>query len=219
MICVSIAESSFESCLAAVQRESFCEIRLDQASFSPEQITTLFSSGNRIIATCRPGNHDDAVRKEMLIRAIESGATFVDIELEASSDYRNEIIKVARKRNCQVIVSFHDFLDTPVISRLEKNLELCYCAGADIAKIACMVNDREALLRLFQLYYYKGRKVIVGMGLFGPLSRVAALSLGSEFTFASLTGGKQTAPGQLTRQAMEQILTILGIHAELKQLQ
>ncbi|NMB72705.1 MAG: type I 3-dehydroquinate dehydratase, partial [Bacteroidales bacterium] len=46
---------------------------------------------------------------------------------------------------------------------------------------------------------------------------IAALSLGSEFTFASLVGGKQTAPGQLTRQAMEQILAVLGINIELKQ--
>lgn len=217
MICVSIAESSFEKCLAAVKSEPFCEIRLDQASFSPDQIRRLFEAGNRTIATCRPGQYNDAARKEILIHAVESGASYVDIELEVPPDYRFEIIKAARKYNCQVIISFHDYLDTPSVSRLEKNLELCYTAGADIAKIACMVNDREALLRLFQLYYQKGRKVVVGMGLFGPLSRIAAISLGSEFTFASLLGGKETAPGQLTRQTMEQILTALGISTPVKQ--
>ncbi len=44
--------------------------------------------------------------------------------------------------------------------------------------------------------------VIIGMGEKGVITRVAAPMLGAEFTFASAETGKETAPGQISKERL-----------------
>jgi 3-dehydroquinate dehydratase type I len=206
MICVSLAEPDFDRCLSMVQRYPFTEIRLDAAAFKLEEVKQLFSTGNKTIATYRPGTSDDASRQKALAEAVRAGATYLDIEYEAEDNYRKELIREAAARGCSLIISWHDFENTPGQEELEKILDRCYVLGADIAKLACVVNDRQDLVRLLSLYNLPGKKVVLGMGEKGSFSRVAAALLGAEFTFASPDNGRETAPGQLSLTELQHYL-------------
>ena len=48
--------------------------------------------------------------------------------------------------------------------------------------------------------------VVIGMGREGLITRVAAPFLGAEFTFASPGKGKETAPGQLSRAELANLI-------------
>ena len=206
MICTCLSEPVFENCLRLVRQYDFVEIRLDGAYFTLEQVQQLFQSGKRTIATFRPGKHGDNERAAGLKAAIQAGATMVDIEVDAPSAYREDILSVARKNGSELIVSFHDYQLTPLKARLLQILDECYRAGADIAKIACQVNSREDALRLLSLFEQEGRKLITGMGEQGKIVRLAGLYLGSAFGYAAPDQGSATASGQFTFSTLSDII-------------
>jgi 3-dehydroquinate dehydratase I len=206
MICVSLAEPSVAACLTALEGLAFAEIRMDAMHLTPNDVPGLFSGGRTLIATCRPGGRSDEERKRLLACAIEAGATFVDIELESNVRYREEIVARARSRGCRVIVSHHDYERTPERPALEACVSACLEAGADIAKIACTVRSDRENARLLALLDTDREIVVVGMGEKGKLTRILAPLLGSPFTYASLSKGKETADGQIDKDTLEELL-------------
>ncbi len=197
MICISIGNKSALEQLNRLQPE-LVEIRFDLLDESPEKILSSIRPSTRVIATCRPGKMDDQERFHVLEYSVLQGVEYVDIEFEADSAYREKILKLAASSNTDVIVSFHDFQGTPAIAELESILSACYAKGGNVAKIACQVNDLSDNARLLSLYTHSGRKVVLGMGEKGKITRLAAPELGAEFTFVSMDEGNATAPGQLT---------------------
>lgn len=212
MICVSIGEKTVDGCIDALRNLEFAEIRIDKIeNIALGGIQKIFSQPVRLIATCRPGGTlDENARKELLLSAIESGASFVDIEVENRDEYKKEVISAARKKGCKVIVSSHNYNRTPSCAELGQVLDWCFDSGADIAKIACMVNSEQDCARLLGLLDDHRKIVVVGMGKSGRIVRIAAPLLGSPFTFASLGNGKETADGQINKEEMEQIMKLLG---------
>lgn len=206
MICVSLAEPSVAACLAALKGLDFAEIRMDMMKLMLEEIPRLFSGNRVLIATCRPGGRSDEERKRLLMRAIASGATFVDVEIESETAYREEIVAEARSCGCRVIVSHHDYERTPERPVLEACVSACFEAGADIAKIACMVRSDRENARLLALLDTDREIVVVGMGERGRVTRILAPLLGSPFTYASLSQGKETADGQIDRETLQELL-------------
>jgi 3-dehydroquinate dehydratase I len=211
MICVSIAEAEFSACLSLIKQYDFIELRLDAASFSTTQIEKLIKSAKKAIATFRPGQFDLKTRMHALITSIQSGASMIDLEIDAPADYSRELMKQARSVNCEVIISHHDFILTPSKVSLENILKECYSKGADIAKITCQVKSEGDNARLLSLYSKPGRKVILGMGDLGRITRVASLYLGAEFSFAAPDKGKTTATGQLSFKELQAIQNILNL--------
>lgn len=211
-ICVSIAEKTVEGCMKALEGLSFAEVRLDALLENPTkaQVKEIFSKPLSLVATCREGRFSQSEQKEMLVCAIESGAAFVDVELEAAGNLRHAIVEAARKKGCKVIVSHHDFEKTPRRDELEAIVAKCFEAGAEIAKIACMVNSNSDNARLLGLLDGKRKLTVVGMGNMGKITRIAAPLLGAEFTFASIGEGKETAQGQMSVKELENAMEKLG---------
>jgi 3-dehydroquinate dehydratase-1 len=79
-----------------------------------------------------------------------------------------------------------------------------------VAKVSTKVQSTEDVINLFSLYSQPGRKVILGMGPQGRITRVAAPFLGSEFTFASPFEGVETAPGQMSAGQLKAIYNLLN---------
>ncbi|HSB46753.1 MAG TPA: type I 3-dehydroquinate dehydratase [Candidatus Bilamarchaeum sp.] len=211
MICVSIAERTPEECIAAARSAKMAEIRIDRLE-KPDAgaVRKIFSSRKGLIATCRGGGMGDQGRKELLAHAIDSGASYVDIEVESGDSYKEELRARARKAGCSVIISYHNHEKTPSREELLQVIDWCFASGADIAKIACMVNDKADNARLLGLLDGEKRLVVVGMGQAGRITRVVAPLLGSEFTFASSGKGKETAEGQVDEESLQRILEELA---------
>ena len=205
MICLSLNEKTYEDCLSVVKKSEFSEIRLDLIpELTDEQYKVLFSYNT--IATCRPvdGVSEDR-RIEKLIRAINSGADYVDIEIEAHEDTRFYLIETARKNNCKVIISYHNYKETPSEEELKGLVAISFKEGADIAKIATMVNKKSDNARLLSLYDSDKEIVSIGMGAMGKISRMAAVMLGAPFTFAAKSRENVTAPGQFTVKELDDL--------------
>ena len=182
---------------------------MDKMQLTPNDVPGLFSRARTLIATCRPGGQSDEERKRLLMRAIASGAAFVDVEIESETVYREEIVAKARSHGCRVIVSHHNFERTPERPALEACVSACFDAGADIAKIACMVRSSGENARLLSLLDTDRKIVVVGMGERGRITRVLAPLLGSPFTYASFAEGKETADGQIDRETLQELLRMV----------
>jgi 3-dehydroquinate dehydratase type I len=209
MIYISLADISFEECLESVRKFDFIEIRLDLLKLSRHQITEVFSANPNLIATCRPGKHSEEEQKALLLHAVESGAAYVDVEVEASDTFKTEIINAAREKGCQLIISYHDFEKTPERAELEHIITWCLESNPDIIKIACMVNSERDNARLLGLLDTEKRMLVIGMGEKGKITRVIAPFLGSFCTFAAYFSGKATAPGQFSKDEIETLHAFL----------
>jgi 3-dehydroquinate dehydratase type I len=191
------------------RKEDFVEFRFDLLSLSLEEVKEVVAAANSCIVTCRPGKMKESDRREILLTGILSGADYVDIEVESDPALIKEVSKSARAQGTDIIISYHNFEGTPSPGVLEQIVNDCRELGADVVKIASQVNQAEDLQTLFKLYRPDLRMVIIGMGELGIMSRVAALQLGAEFTFAAAETGQETAPGQISRDKLQSILKMI----------
>lgn len=217
-ICVSIAEKTVEECLASMAGLELAEIRLDALEpvhLTPENLRRIFSAPPKLIATCRPGRIDEQRRLQVLQGAITAGAAMVDVEVESADSFKDEVVQMARLRGCKIIVSFHDPRHTPSSAELEHVVRWCFDAGADIAKVACTVQEPRDNVRLLGLLDSGKPVVVVGMGPKGRAVRLLAPLLGSPFTFAARRSGKETAPGQMSVQETSERMRRIAAEAGL----
>lgn len=203
MICVAISDKQKEKCLQILDKVEMAEIRLDLTQSSLVDIEEIFKHPTPKIATCRFENTSLEEQYLKLKKAIECGAQFVDVELETPESQMDKIIDLAKKIGCKVILSYHNFKETPGLHDLYKIADECYDKGADIAKIATMVKCPEDNGRLMALYSIGRPIVSLGMGEIGKISRITSLMLGAEFTFSSQDDGLKTAPGQIEYSKMK----------------
>ncbi len=207
MICVSLSHMTFEECLSFTRKEAFVEFRFDLLDLTPFQVDEVISSARKSIATYRPDSGDPDRQIQTMLTAIKAGATYVDIELDADTSYRKKLIKEAREHGRDVIISYHNFDHTPDTVNLKKIVSSCRKAEADVVKIACQVNTKQDVQALMGLYQEDMRMVVVGMGRLGLITRIAAPFLGAEFTFASPEGGRETAPGQVDKEKLSDLIS------------
>src|ERR1035437_3600032 len=165
MICVALQETNVTKCLQILNTVELAEIRIDLAKLSIDDVKKIFSeSKTPLIATCRPDNYSNEERMILLKSAITAGAKYVDIEI---------------KNNTIVIISYHNYEMTPDTKELASIISTSFTLGADIAKIAAMVNETKDISRLLQLYDSDKQVVVLGMGEKGKITRVIAPFLGS----------------------------------------
>lgn len=209
MICVSIAESDFNRCKDSLLGCQLAELRIDLTDFSEGEIQELFAMPVDIIATCRPGTKSERQRESLLLTAISSGAAYVDIEVDAKTDYARRITDKAKEHDCKLIVSYHNPEHTPQTPAMEDILRHCFRMDADIAKIVCRVHSPADCARILSLYQQYKNIIAFGLGKQGTFTRIAALFLGAPFVYATWAPGKETADGQLDRLRLKSILDAL----------
>ena len=208
MICTSLQNKTFEQILAILEDPAveMAEIRLDRCPLTDDQIEELFSeSDTPLLATCRiaeSASPEEAERRLHL--AIEAGARFADLEIEAPAPLSKRFQQLCHKTGTEIIRSFHDFTGTPDIEVLQRVLARCFRYGADIAKIVTTCRDGEEAARIESLYTIvleevdslQGRLVAFGMGEAGRGTRLECLRRGAPFSYAALNDAEATAPGQ-----------------------
>jgi len=145
---------------------------------------------------------EDAIRYEIIKQAIYTEeADVVDIELISGKNNIKEIKTVADKHNVPLILSYHNFAETPSAEFLLDKMRQQVSSGASIAKIAVMPKHEEDVLNLLSATLKARREmpdtpiITMSMGDLGKISRIAGGIFGSDLTFGS--GGKTSAPGQI----------------------
>jgi len=206
MICVSIGEGSPAEAKKVLRDTGFIELRADLLDWTLSEYKDVISSGNKSIFTFRPGALSDQERIRSFEAAASAGAAYLDVEIESGSAFLEEIRKIVNASRAELIISYHNYELTPSQETLETVLSDCYLSGADVAKIACRVYSPADSARLLSLYSVPGRKVVIGMGNAGKITRIAGSFLGAEFTFASPGNGGSTAEGQLSFKEMKDII-------------
>ena len=210
MICVSLGIIDFDDAIKLASKVQMMEFRADLLNWSQGEYNKIFGLVPNNLFTFRPGKRSDDERLELYRFAIEESVDYIDVEMEATPEFISEIRKMIRISNTELILSYHNFDKTPDFTELADIIENCYNNGADLAKIACMVNEYSEAADLLSLYKLPGRKVVIGMGQKGKIVRLASIFLGAEFTYAAPEKGLVTAPGQMTWSEMEDIKKILN---------
>jgi len=205
-ICTSIGEKTYQQIVDALQEIDFAEIRIDIAEINLNEIKKLFSSNKKLVATCREGFYSTEERMERLSVAINSGAQYVDIETEADDNFRQVLIEQARAKNCKVIISYHNFENTPPQETLTRIINTCSKQGADIVKLITTAQNEQDAATILSLYNTGVANLVTfAMGQFGLISRLACIYLGAPFTYASLSDEKPLANGQMSIEKMRKI--------------
>lgn len=130
---------------------------------------------------------EEEPRLAALWTAVECGAAYIDCELLAAGEFFAAAPEGTRERSAtQIILSSHNYENVPSEEELAKIHAQCVAAGADIVKIAAMVNDVTQVARLESLLAgakcFSGQDTIVlGMGEAGQVSRLLAAKFGSFF--------------------------------------
>ena len=179
------------------------ELRIDHLS-DPELATDILSNfAIPFIVTCRPeweGGEASLPEPQRLdlLREISKGRdAYIDAEL--ASQYLPILSNPER-----LIVSSHDFKGRP--DRLYNLIERMNATTASINKLAWMARSIRDNIEAFEILLNRQKPTIaLCMGEAGLLSRVLAKKFGAFLTFAALTKGSETAPGQVSIHDMKRL--------------
>ena len=216
MICTTIQNRTLEEIIGLLEgsepRIQMAEIRLDRCPLDIEEIESLFSSSDTpLVATCRvvdDGNGTWEEAEEKLTAAVEAGAAFLDLEIEAPKEVGKRLRRACTEYGTTMIRSSHFFAGTPSDDVLRNTVEKCRKFGGEIVKIAAMAKSGEDVARVLGLYSQEqtsqrqAELIAFSMGETGRASRLECLRLGSPFTYAALNGNEAAAPGQWTYSEM-----------------
>ena len=150
-------------------------------------------------------NPAEELAENQLLKAIEAGAKYVDLEVEAPPMMGRKIRQACQEYGTMLIRSFHDFEGTPPEATLLSTLEKGRRFGGEVVKIVTTATCKADADRVLALYREAepGTLVAFCMGPEGRESRLEALRQGAPFTYACLTAEEATAPGQWTAAEMD----------------
>lgn len=150
-------------------------------------------------------NHLSAQTRRSLLLRFLPHAAYVDIELRSAGTFA-AILEAARAKRVRIIISLHDFNETPSRPRLDRTARTAWSLGADLLKIATRTDTAAQLARLRDFFQSARLEMdIAAMGI-GRLGRV------SRFEFAHRSAlnyghlGSPQAEGQLSITQLRRIL-------------
>ncbi|XP_024021972.1 bifunctional 3-dehydroquinate dehydratase/shikimate dehydrogenase, chloroplastic [Morus notabilis] len=141
---------------------------------------------------------DERKRQEALRIALEVGADYIDVELKVAHEFF-DYIEGKKPDKSKIIVSSHNYQNTPPVEEIGDLVARIQATGADIVKIATTALDITDSARVFQVLVHCQVPMIgLVMGEKGLISRVLCAKFGGFLTFGSLEAGFISAPGQPT---------------------
>ena len=240
MICTTIQNRTAEQILEILQNCEMAEIRLDRCPLTYNEIDAIFSSDVPLVATCRISEVAEReeslqdlleqsrmikamqIAEKRLVRAIEAGARYVDVEMEAQKQMSKRVRQAAHENGTVFIRSYHDFEGTDSVDGLKALVEKCVYHGADLVKIVTTAQTDHDADRLMSLYEWcageksqgndrvaalaDGGLIAFCMGEAGRQSRMDCLRHGAPFTYAAVSNEETAAPGQWSAAEMASAL-------------
>ena len=226
MICTTIQNRTAGQIVETLEHCGMAEIRLDRCSLSAKEIEDVFTSDVPLVATCRisevmksePSLQDPSltdqsrevkamqIAERRLIKAVEAGARYVDVEIEAPKQMSKRVRQAAHENGTVFIRSYHDFEGTDSVPALKALVEKCRYHGADMVKLVTTAKCAEDVERVMSLYDWARTEgidlIAFCMGDAGRESRLECLKRGAPYTYAALTAEEAAAPGQMPASEM-----------------
>ena len=199
------SESLFRRCARRVPSDcDMLEVRLDLTGLCggdwPALGKAIRKQGRPVLLTIRHAREGGAWRgseEERLALYMEGLKAVSAVDVEIGSEILEDLASAAHRHRVQVVGSFHDFKGTPSLAQFKAVERRGRRLGADVVKMAAMVNTPADLARLLAVpANAKGPVCVLGMGGLGSVSRVALPCAGSCLAYGSLVAA--TAPGQLS---------------------
>ena len=215
-ICTSIPATNIKNLQTYIQKalslgSEYIEIRFDYMDY--KQIfklqPLLKNYVDQCIFTCRKADEgglfadSEDIRIKTLEELSKQHPAYLDIEL-STVEKKPEITDNLRSSGSSIIVSWHNFSETPSLDKLQSIYSRAQNLG-DISKIitfAKTFKDNATVLSLVKSAK-KDKLVSFCMGELGLLSRTLSVFMGSPFTYASL-GKNKTASGQITIKELKE---------------
>lgn len=202
--------------MRAAEREykdgnTFLEFRLDHLT-SPASGLTLIEQFRRrypdsyLLATCRhrlnhgkfAGSIDQQL--QLLKDAGEAGAIAFDIEIESAEKASCEVAAI--RQNKPVIVSYHNFTNTPALDPIRRRLARVPADAYKVISTAVRPSDNLRMVAFAREGFASTPLVAFAMSEMGMATRVLATASGCLYTYAAPEGADGTAPGQVSSKVM-----------------
>ncbi|MCD8054535.1 MAG: type I 3-dehydroquinate dehydratase [Lachnospiraceae bacterium] len=164
------------------------------------------------------GGAQDLTQEQRLatIKAcVETGLVdVVDFELNSNTPEEIQTVRqLCTDNGTALILSAHNFKETPSEEDIMATLEAEQAAGADICKFAVMPKDFDDVLSLMRATYrsrmgkIEGPIITMSMSETGKITRVIGDSYGSDLSF--VLGTEASAPGQIPVKVINQLWDLL----------
>jgi 3-dehydroquinate dehydratase-1 len=154
------------------------------------------------------------IRLKLIQAAIGSGhIDLVDVEMCNETVFIENIKDTAERYGAKLILSYHNFDQTPVEAFIFDKLVQAQEMGADIAKVAVMPKNYQDVLILLnatlkaRTEYLKIPIITMSMGPEGGVTRLAGGLFGSDITYA--IGKEASAPGQIPIGDLRKAMSVL----------
>ncbi len=222
-VCVSIGkkrlEDGLEQALSVQQLADVIEIRLDCME-NPVVMPFCTSLKKPLLFTNRASweggqfNGEENDRVALLLEAAKAGVEYIDLEINAPQESQEKLICGMEASKSKLILSWHNFEETPPKEELLARMIIMQEKGAHIGKIVTMASDHRDVLRVLQLQEEARKRdfplIAFCMGSAGVISRLATSQLGGYMTYCAVDKSEATAPGQLAVADLREIYRLMA---------
>lgn len=141
-----------------------------------------------------------------------SSVDIIDYEIQNPEDYTVHLREISQQYGKSLILSYHDFNQTPsnedLLSTLKKAEEL----RADVAKVAVMPKTHQDVIRLLDVTNQANEVLgipiaTMSMNNLGAITRMAGWIFGSMIVFT--VGANSSAPGQVPIEEIRRIIKMM----------
>ena len=136
----------------------------------------------------------------------------IDYELSNAPADLKTLRDVSAANGVTMIMSYHNFQQTPDAATLDSKFAAAETLGADVAKVAVMPQNAQDVLVLLAATDRARQTIAIplismSMGGVGSLSRIMGWVYGSAATFA--VGKSSSAPGQIAIEDLRAVLAVV----------
>ena len=220
-VCVALGFESIDELDRAADAEyrdgnTLIEIRLDHLRQPQRGIPWIkqFCANHadaQVLATCRHEAHHGRFRGtveqqiKLLGDAADAGAFAVDLEVESAERAKSALVFL--RERAALIVSYHNFDNTPSLEAVMRRLTRIEADGCKIATLARKPSDSMRLIEFLKAPR-KTPLVAFAMSEQGFSTRVLSPGYGGLFTYACPASSPGTAPGQAPARLLKTLYHI-----------
>ena len=206
MLCVCLADLSFEACLDAAKNYQLIELRLDRLKLCASELQEIFYQSAKVICTYKQDNLEAVqTNLSLLEQCLNLGASFIDLDLSTPAAEIKRLNLLAEKLDKKIILSWHSSSITDPQALTEIKLR-AQSFNTALIKMVSHTNSFNESLNLLQLVQMDGKVIAFAMGEQGKLSRILSLFLGAPFAYVALDQGPLVAQGQFRYSEAQELL-------------